>query len=118
MKNILNKDVAAENTMAKVVLTYFGHGWFGCEYNENDPEDEPVLYADLYTRIDDDPAEDFCEEPTESVCTYISARVTKKKAVRIADQILSHLDTTRFGEVRYEYLLERAIDAAREEEDV
>lgn len=113
MRNILTKDVKAENAKAKVVLTYFGFGWNGNDYNPNDPDDEPVLYADLYRRGDDDPAEDFCDEPTESICTYISARITENEAQRMVDKILHNLDTTRFGEVRYEFLLDEAVSIVR-----
>ncbi len=115
MRNILSKDVVAENEKAKVVLTYFGLGWNGNDYNPNDPDDEPVLYADLYIRIDDDHAEDFCDEPIESVCTFITADVTEDEAQRMVDKILHNLDITRFGKSKYEFLLDEAVRNVRDE---
>lgn len=116
MRNILTKDVVAENAKAKVVLTYFGWGYDG-EFDATNLADEPLLYADLYTRIDDNPAEDFCDEPEEMVCTYISARITEDEAQRMVDKILQNLDTAHFGEVNYEFLLDRAIMLARDERE-
>ena len=75
------------------------------------------MYADLYTRIDDDPAEDFCDDPEEMVCTYISARITEDEAQRIVNGIIQNLDTTRFGKVNYEFLLDRAVMLARDERE-
>lgn len=81
------------NEEFKVELTYAGE-CRGGQYpgDKVDEQDGPLLRADLYRRIDDNPAEDFADESCSSILTNIPADIQVEKAQEYADSILEHLE--------------------------
>ena len=119
---ILADDVCVENNDCKVILTYIGEGYYG-DYDENDPEDEPLLRVDLYLPADfyeEDPYDEEDKWPdwldtADSTCTQLSARSSVDEAQKYAQIILDAItkaipDIKRDGSVKQ--ALWEAVNAA------
>ena len=110
---ILDGFVESSNETFMVSLTYAGEGYEG-DYDETDPEDEPLLRVDLYVRMDDDPENDFLDDAVESTCSTVSARISKDDAERLAKEIVETIDADKVEFYGYERVLLEAIERARE----
>ena len=90
MKGILRPRVSACNKDFRVSLLYIGEGRCG-DYDETDPDDEPMLRIDIDTK---NPYDRRCwdDDITYSTCTGISARVTIKEAKEMCRKVLKNLE--------------------------
>lgn len=89
-KEILETHVSAHNKIFLVDLSYADEGYYG-DYDEEDPEDEPLLRIDIYTK-DEDNRRRWSDEAYYSTCTGISARVSEKEAKSMCRKVIDNLN--------------------------
>lgn len=105
------EDACAENDQLLVRYTYAGEGYNG-DFDKDDEEDEPLLRVEIYQKIDEDPEEEFCDEPAESFCTEISALKDVHKVKALAAKTLELFDAKQLGKMFIEFLLSNAVREA------
>ncbi len=104
---ILKGDVTAQNSSYKVRLQFCDEGCYG-DFDEEDPQDIPLLRCSIYTKDADDKRKWNEEEPAESACIGISARKTKKEAQALAKSLLEKITELAEKESGWDYILSTA----------
>ena len=74
-------DIAIEGKHTRVSWVYIDEGWFG-DYNEENPDDEPLLRFDVDARGDDTHGE-WYEPSDSSYCTCTPATTDRATLVRL-----------------------------------
>ena len=87
-KTIFRDCGEAENEDLKVYLSYCDEGING-DYNEDDPEDEPLLRIDVHARNEE--GDDWNDEASYSTCTGFCAWTDEENANKIAEMFLANL---------------------------
>ena len=85
-KTVVNQDVSARNNNFEIQLVYIGEGYNG-NYDENDPEDDPLIRVDLW----DVEELDNYGDCIESTCTTIPATMEINEANELAKKILMRI---------------------------
>jgi hypothetical protein len=89
-------EVISQNGLAKVVLEYIGEGVSG-DYDDEDPEDQPLLRYTLFRKNDgnkdignvaEDVGMEWCTVTDGSYCTNLSIYDDRNKLVQLANYIL------------------------------
>ncbi len=99
---MIDNYVEVSNDRYKVTLGFAGEGYYG-EYDDEDPEDEPLLRATLYEKED---SETGYEDVAASICTLESACISLWQGKRIANKIFDifmHENTDQSAEYRFSY---------------
>lgn len=89
MTTAFNKDVEVKNEDYIVVLTFAGEGIYG-DYDEDDPEDCPLIRADVYDINND-------TECIASTCTGESANISLEEAEKYAGSILDQISKSKYN---------------------
>ncbi len=95
--------------LLKVELEHIGEGYQG-DYDENDPEDAPLMRFTAYVRDPEDPDMDWEVVEDSSYCTYLSANDPEEK-LQAAVEILFK----RFRDAITEYPFEGSVKKLGEE---
>ena len=109
--------VGAINGLFKIELTYIGEGYSG-DYNENDPDDEPLLRADIFyhdmENEEDGKNEDYYTNEPVSTCTDLSADISLDAAEELVKNMLkkftASMETKRCSEHNILSALHEAIN--------
>lgn len=113
MNNILKNEISASNKNFKVYLSFISEGYYG-DYDETNPDDEPLLRIDIHAKDEYDRRKWDCENSYSS-CTGISARITAKEAKEMCNKVLNKLNAMPEKAYRnLEYYLMRAWETALE----
>lgn len=88
------------NDHLKVVLTYAGEGYFGT-YDENDPDDEPMLRLEVYLGENDV----FPEQAAESVSTLLSADINESLLTPAINYLFAELKKTKLEDLSEKVLV-------------
>lgn len=88
------------NDRLKVVLTYAGEGYFGT-YDENDPDDAPMLRLEVYVGENGV----FPEQAAESVSTLLSADINESLLTPAIDYLFAELEKTKLEDLSEKVLV-------------
>lgn len=99
----INNCITVSNKNYKVYLRYIGEGYYG-DFDEKNPDDEPLLRADIYTKCCDDKRR-WNDEPITSSCTLISANLNAAEARKKAEEILEKVTSSNGTRFTLEYIL-------------
>ena len=74
----------------KVTLEHIGDGWSG-DYNEDDPDDDPILRFDVYKRVDDYCGSEWEPVDNGSYCTRLKTTTPRWMLKKVLDRIMWHV---------------------------